>query len=161
VVLQSGFSGCSPALLSWNNPLIGADTETAVKDNPTYTYNLDCAMKYRSLPSAYVIPADISGINNVLDLLDKHFIEYEKLPCGTELPLEQYCGTVKDASLCPKRNVIFENGAYLIPVKGYLAYVAALLFEPDNIDAGVCFCSIAQCGFIEVSDIYRSTEKLR
>ena len=157
VILSSAPSRAEKRRFEWNNPLVGADTTVRVKDNLTYMYDFDTAVRYRKLPTAYVFPADAEGVDAVLSLLDRHDIRYKKLDDGMTLALQSYSGTTADATLNAAADVTFANGAYLVPVDGACAYITALLFEPD-VDAGGAYCSFAQIGTLAVSDIYRMTD---
>ena len=143
-------------LYEWNNPLVGADATVRVKDNPTYLYDFDTAVRYRKLPTAYVFPADAEGVDAVLSLLDRHDIRYKKLDDGTTLALQSYSGNTYGATLNAAADVTFANGAYLVPVDGACAYITALLFEPDVLDS--IYCSLANNTSLAVSDIYRMTD---
>lgn len=143
-------------LYEWNNPLVGADSTVRVKDNPTYLYDFDTAVRYRKLPTAYVFPADVEGIDAVLALLDRHDFRYKKLDAGTTLTLQSYSGNTYGATLNAAADVTFANGAYLVPVDGACAYTIALLFEPDVLDS--IYCSLANNSKLTVSDIYRTTD---
>ena len=157
VILSSAASRAENRRFEWNNPLVGADATVRVKDNLTYMYDFDTAVRYRKLPTAYVFPADATGVNAVLSLLDRHDIRYKKLDDGMTLALQSYSGTTAGATLNAAADVTFANGAYLVPVDGVCAYITALLFEPD-VDAGGTYCSFAQIGTLAVSDIYRMTD---
>lgn len=157
VILSSAASRAENRRFEWNNPLVGADATVRVKDNLTYMYDFDTAVRYRKLPTAYVFPANATGVNAVLSLLDRHDIRYKKLDDGMTLALQSYSGTTAGATLNAAADVTFANGAYLVPVDGVCAYITALLFEPD-VDAGGTYCSFAQIGTLAVSDIYRMTD---
>ena len=143
-------------LYEWNNPLVGADSTVRVKENPTYLYDFDTAVRYRKLPTAYVFPADAEGADAVLSILDRHDIRYKKLDDGMTLALQSYSGTTAGATLNATADVTFANGAYLVPVDGACAYITALLFEPDVPDS--IYCSLANNTPLAVSDIYRMTD---
>ena len=113
-------------------------------------------MRYRKLPTAYVFPADVEGIDAVLALLDRHDFRYKKLDAGTTLTLQSYSGNTYGATLNAAADVTFANGAYLVPVDGACAYTIALLFEPDVLDS--IYCSLANNSKLTVSDIYRTTD---
>ena len=158
IVLQHSYTRHDSATLLWNNPLIAADATVRKATNITKYYMQDIAIKYRSRPTAYVVPADASGIESVLTVLEKQGIAYYLLGEGTTLALAQYSGTSSSATLGAVTDVAFENGAYIIPVDGYKAYLIATLFEPECPDSGEEISTFAQAGYLEVSEIYRSTE---
>lgn len=143
----------------WNNPLIGADGTVRYAENITTLGSNDTAMRYRSLPTAYVFPADATDVASTLALLDRQGIKYYLLGAGTTLTLQQYSGTNESATLSDAKEVTFENGAYIVPLDDYRAYVTAYLFEPDNTDAATDVnATIADAGYLAVDEIYRSTE---
>jgi len=143
----------------WNNPLIGADGTVRYAENITTLGSNDTAMRYRSLPTAYVFPADATDVASTLALFDRQGIKYYLLDAGTTLTLQQYSGTNESATLSDAKEVAFENGAYIVPLDDYRAYVTAYLFEPDNTDAATdIIATIADAGYLAVDEIYRSTE---
>ncbi|MBQ7661354.1 MAG: hypothetical protein IJS44_04800, partial [Clostridia bacterium] len=144
--------------LFWNDPLPGADATIRYPDNPQWTDVYNVASRYRSLPTAYVIPADLAKIDSILSLLDRHGIAYTALHAGCTLSLARYSGTQSRAAVGAEQAYTFANGAYLIPVDGYRAYTTAFLFESDNTDITSGIGTLAQFGYLEVTDIYRSTE---
>ena len=165
VVLKSETSRADEVRFEWNNPLVGADNEVRVADNLTFQYPYDTAVRYRTMPTAYVIAADTEGVENVLALLDRHGIDYKQLPAATTMTLQQYSGSTSSATLSEAKAVTFENGAYLVPVDGARAYITAFLFEPDSNDDS--YAAITKMKFptadettvtISVDSIYRSTE---
>ena len=112
----------------------------------------------RPYPTAYVIPKGIATFDGagpktasatlsyainydyLLDLLDAQGIEYFELEKGTTAPLRQYYRTdtgnsssnTISAALRDEADVVFENGAYGIPMDQATSSVIAMLFEPDN-----------------------------
>lgn len=158
IVLGHARSRSSLYKFVWDNPLIAADGTVRVGDNTASWDAYEIAFRYRTQPTAYVVGADAESIGKVLSILDKHGINYYSLDTKTTLTLQQYGGTVGTATLSEKRDVTFENGAYIIPVDGYMADAISILFEPDNPDMTEGYCTFAQMGLLEVADIYRSTE---
>jgi len=144
--------------LYWNNPLPGPDATIRYADNPQWTDVYNVAARYRTMPTAYVVSADLANIDAMLALLDRHGIEYVSLEAGITLTLSQYSGTETRAIVGTEQAYTFANGAYLIPVDGYRAILTAFLFEPDNTDITEGVGTLVQCGYLTVSDIYRSTE---
>ena len=158
IVLGHARSRSSLYKFVWDNPLIAADGTVRVGDNTSSWDAYEIAFRYRTQPTAYVIDADAEKLDKVLSILDKHGINYYALGGGTTLTLQQYGGTVSTATLSEKSEVAFENGAYIIPVDGYMADAISILFEPDNPDMTEGYCTFVQMGLLEVADIYRSTE---
>ena len=144
--------------LFWNRVLAGPDGTVRMAENLQWQNPYNIANRYRTIPTAYVLSAETEGLPDVLALLDRQAIPYYLLPAGTTLALSRYSGTVTNAILGDETAVTFANGAYVVPVDGYRAYVTAYLFEPDNTDTTQGVCSFVQHGFIAVEDIYRSTE---
>ncbi len=141
-----------------NVPLIGADATVRVADNPIEYFYYDIAVRYRTLPTAYVISKELESIGEILNLLDKHGVNYFELPTGTTLALRQYGGSATTATLAAQKDAEFSSGAYIIPVDGYRAFVTALLFEPDNTDSDSNITTLVQMGYLATTDIYRSEE---
>lgn len=144
--------------LYWNDPLPGPDAIIRYADNPQWTDVYNVAARYRAMPTAYVVSADLANIDAMLALLDRHGIEYVRLAAGSTLTLSRYSGTETRAIVGAEQAYTFANGAYLIPVDGYRAILTAFLFEPDNTDITEGVGTLVQCGYLTVSDIYRSTE---
>lgn len=158
IVLQHTYTRHDTATMLWNNPLVAADATVRRAENTTKYYLQDVAIKYRSRPTAYVVSADATGIDAVLRVLDIHGIDYALLDAGTTLTLKQYSGSSTAATLGVAEDVIFDAGAYIIPVDGYKAYLIATLFEPENPDSGERTTTFAEAGHLAASDIYRSEE---
>jgi len=92
----------------------------------------------RAMPTAYVIPADVSNVSKILELLEIHGIEYKKLEKGTTLSLRRYVITPSEAydlpevSLADAEDITFDDGAYAVSTDSEDAYLIAYLFEPDS-----------------------------
>ena len=85
----------------------------------------------RPAPTAYVIPADLPKIGEIIELMDLQQIEYTLLPAGTAIELQQYTGTVDNIVLSSEQSFSFSNGAYVFQMNQVNAYVLAMLMEPD------------------------------
>ena len=138
--------------------MVGSDANVRKADNITKYYIYDVAMKYRARPTAYVVSKDAAGIDKALATIAKHGIDYYELAGGTTLELKQYSGSASSATLGAAQDVTFENGAYIIPVDGYKAYLISTLFEPECYDSGEEINTLAQAGYLAATDIYRSEE---
>ena len=158
VVLQHSYTRHDSATFLWNNPLVGSDATVRKAENITKYYIQDIAMKYRARPTAYVLAKDTAGLDKVLATLDRQGIDYYELAAGTTLNLKKYSGNASTATLGNAADVTFENGAYIIPVDGYKAYLIATLFEPECYDSGEEINTFVQAGYISATDIYRSEE---
>ena len=119
----------------------------------------DVVQRSRTAPTAYVIPAGESYTQSVLDLMDKQGISYEYLPAGTCVMLQQYTGTVEDASLTDESLVTFPNGAYVFCKNQVRGIILSMLMEPDVTDASANKGTLAQQGILVPTDgvfpIYR------
>ncbi len=158
IVLQHNYTRHDSATMLWNNPLVAADATMVKPENITKYFIQDVAIKYRSRPTAYVVSADTNGIDKVLEVLYKQGIDYYFLEDGTTLTLKRYGGNSTAATLGAAADVTFENGAYIVPVDGYKAYLIATLFEPENPDSGEYTTTFAEAGYIAATDIYRCEE---
>ena len=145
-------------LYTWNNPLVAMDATVRESENLISQYNYDVMVKYRTRPTAYVFPADVEKLDEVLSVLDKQGIAYYLLDSSTTLTLQQYSGDSSLAYLSDAAEFSFENGAYIVPVDGYLANIIAILFEPENFNAQEGSATFVMAGYLNASDIYRSTE---
>ncbi len=145
-------------LYTWNDILVAMDATVRESENPISQFNYDVMLKYRSRPTAYVFPADVKKLDKVLDVLHKQGIYYAYLEAGTVMTLQQYSGDETYASLSEAAEVIFANGAYIVPVDGYLANIIAFLFEPENFNANEGASTFVMAGYLAASDIYRTTE---
>lgn len=114
----------------------------------------DTAIHERSLPTAYVVPADMDHIDILLYILENQGIEYYELDAGSSATVQQYyyAGTFTYnnrnvggyADLRDAAEVTFENGAIVIPMDQVAGNIAAALMEPDNLDSGSYYTSFAQ-----------------
>ncbi|MBQ8837060.1 MAG: hypothetical protein IJ002_06100 [Clostridia bacterium] len=126
----------------------------------------DTVSDFVSMATAYVIPADESDIDKILNLLDMHGIKYTKIRAGSTLTLRKYAGLDTIASLADEvtigdsEEVTFENGAYVITTDTSDAYLITYLFEPDSFPynkADEHTHSITHMGYITGDDaLYRS-----
>ncbi|MBQ8836678.1 MAG: hypothetical protein IJ002_04120 [Clostridia bacterium] len=158
VVLQHSFTRHDSTTFLWNNPLVGSDATVRRESNITKYYIQDIAMKYRARPTAYVLAKGTAGLDKVLATLDRQGIDYYELKAGTTINLKKYSGTASTATLGNAADVTFEDGAYIVPVDGYKAYLTATLFEPECYDSGEEIATFVQAGYITAGDIYRSEE---
>ena len=95
----------------------------------------DQILRTRVAPTAYVIPANLSNIDIILELLQLHDIAYEYLPANSAVNLQQYAGTTELATLSVEQLVAFPAGAYVATMNQENAPILALLMEPDYTDA--------------------------
>lgn len=86
----------------------------------------------RPAPTAYVIPADLAKIDQIVELMDLQQIEYTLLPAGAAIELQQYTGTVENIALSNEQIYAFPNGAYVFQMNQVNAYVLAMMMEPDS-----------------------------
>jgi len=159
IVVAHGRSRSYDYSSPWNNPLVHADGTMITETNPIRWYTQDTADRYRTRPTAYVFPAEVTNLAKILEILDRHGIAYHKLDAGTTLTLQQYGGTAATPKLGAAKSVTFDTGAYIVPVDGYMANTISILFEPDNADVGAdAATTFVQFGLLVNAEIYRSTE---
>ncbi|MBR4864441.1 MAG: hypothetical protein IKU07_07685 [Oscillospiraceae bacterium] len=103
----------------------------------------------RIAPTAYVLPADLSNIDYILNLMDMQGIYYTFIPAGATLPLQQYIGTVTAADLAEEKTVTFRNGAYVFTMAQVDAQILGMLMEVDVNYTASEKGSLAQQGLIE------------
>lgn len=120
----------------------------------------DVINRSRSMPTAYVLSADQGNIATVLALMDRHGISYQLLPAGATLSLQQYTGTVDEATLGEEQEAFFANGAYVFTMNQTTGLILALLMEPDITDLADYSSTLAQQGLVAITDIYRYTQDL-
>ena len=145
-------------ILYWNDPLVGADGTVRYAENMVGQDNYNIAIKYRTRPTAYVFGADCENVASVLQTLDRHGVNYFLLCAGTTLTLGQYSGDATQASVGEAKQITLDAPAYIVPVDGYKANVIANLFEPENHDTAEGAATFVKAGYLNASDIYRSTE---
>ena len=137
-----------------HDQITGTSTQTIMTPK-VYT----AAKRTRVAPTAYVIPADESYTESVLNLMDKHEIAYTFIPAGCRVRLQQYTGTVEEATLAPETTVTFPNGAYVFCRNQVGGQILSMLMEPDVDDLEETKGTIAQSGVIWATDntfpIYR------
>jgi len=116
-----------------------------------YTYTAKWSAKItrsRIAPTAYVLPADLSNIDYILNLMDMQGISYKYIPEGATLPLQQYVGTVELADLSEEKTVTFPNGAYVFTMAQVDAQILAMYMEVDVNYTASEKGSLAQQGLI-------------
>ena len=121
------------------------------------TYNrFDTATAYRSMPTAYVLPADTSNIDAILEKIGAHGLFYTKIQAGSTLTLRRY--TLAEQISCSEaESVTFPNGAYVFLTDTSDSYLMAYLFEPDSYTASDTDASLYQMGLLSSSNtLYRS-----
>ena len=135
--------------------------ETGVITFPTRYPNVyDVATRSRVLPTAYVIPADAQGIDQVLLMAQRHGIAYTLLPEGATMELQHYGGTVTEATLGVETATRFAQGCYVFAMNQEKALVLATLMEPDVTNASSYGGTLAQRGYLQVTDTYRYIRNL-
>jgi len=131
--------------------------------NGKKSFNIvDTLSNFIALPTAYVLDADISGIDNILKLLDLHGIPYTKLSDNATLTLRKYSGGYANTVIGSAESVTFKNGAYAVTLNNSDAYLIAYLFEPNSYpysNAEETSISFAHLGYIKDGDgLYRSEQ---
>ncbi|MCD8115557.1 MAG: M14 family metallocarboxypeptidase [Oscillospiraceae bacterium] len=134
----------------------------------------DTIVRSRTRPTAYVLPADLENIEEILYVIDNQGIEYYTLDPGTTVTLQQYyyVGPYMideetergiEADLYEATEVTFENGAYVFPMDQVGANILAMLMEPDVTDSVGYDGTLYQYGLIDYDEetgdfpIYRYT----
>lgn len=153
------------ALLNMPRPTIYVDG-TYKDENNTKNYSFfDTVSARRTLPTAYVVPADAENIDKVLSLLDMHGIAYTRIINNATLTLRKYEGVASAltssaaVTMAEAEEVTFENGAYVVTTNTSDAYLAAYLFEPDSckyLNAEETAVSLTHMGYITDGDLYRA-----
>ena len=106
----------------------------------------------RPRPTAYVIPADISGIDDILKTVDGHQIQYYKLDNGSSVSLKQYVyQDITSSNLGGERTVTFANGAYVFPMNQTASTLMGLMFEPDVYDNRAYKSDFIRMGYMEAT----------
>jgi hypothetical protein len=132
----------------------------------------DSSHYVRSRPTAYIIPKGVTptSINSgdyainydyILEMMGANRIEYYEIEPGTSAPVRQYYyvsgsqsasftatetinANALVADLRPEENVVFEHGAYVIPLDQVAGAVAVCTFEPDIANSNGSNGTIAQ-----------------
>ncbi|MBR4864738.1 MAG: hypothetical protein IKU07_09185 [Oscillospiraceae bacterium] len=115
----------------------------------------DTIARSRIAPTAYVIAAGESYTEDVLTVVRNHDIEYEFLPAGTTLLLQQYTGTATEAGLTEEKLVTFPKGAYVFYKNQFRGITLSMLMEPDVTDLATYKGTFAQRGMLPVEATYR------
>jgi len=137
------------------------DWATGAVTFPTrYPTVYDVVARSRVAPTAYVIPADLESIEDILTLMDRHGITYTYLPQGATLPLQRYGGTTTEATLSAETLTRFASGCYVFTMNQERALVLGSLMEPDNTNASSYSGTAAQRGYLNVTDTYRYVRDL-
>ncbi len=153
------------ALLTMPRPTIYVDGTYKDESNTKNFSFFDTVSALRTLPTAYVVPADAENIDKVLSLLDMHGISYTRLANNATLTLRKYEGVASAltssaaVTMAEAEEVTFENGAYVVMMNTSDAYLAAYLFEPDSckyVNAEETAVSLTHMGYITEGDLYRA-----
>ena len=110
----------------------------------------------RVAPTAYVIPAE--GSEQILKLMDMHAIEYQYIPEGSTVKLQQYIAG-ETVTLSTETSVTFPGGAYVFCKNQVRGIILSMLMEPDVDDLAEQKGTLVQQGLISAKDgkfpIYR------
>jgi hypothetical protein len=110
----------------------------------------------RVAPTAYVVPAE-SG-EQVRKLMDLHGIEYQFIPAGSTVKLQQYVAG-ETVTLSPESSVTFPEGAYVFCKNQVRGIILSMLMEPDVDDVSEQKGTLVQQGLLSAKDgkfpIYR------
>lgn len=108
---------------------------TANYEQTAYLYE---PSRTRVAPTAYVLPADLPKIDEILELMDLQEIDYYYMEANTAISLQQYSGTVGSdrtttgVTLSTEQMFAFPAGCYVFQMDQANAYVLAKLMEPDD-----------------------------
>ncbi len=104
------------------------------KDNKATISKFDEASVTRPRPISYLIPKDTAKMDDILEVVNVHGIEYSEIPAGTQMTVRGYTGDHWGAELTAAQSVTFANGAYMFPVAQESGIILTLLMEPDMLD---------------------------
>ncbi len=141
------------------------------KDNKTKCYFYDKAERGRTKATAYVIPKNCEGADEVIRLANSHKIDYYELSSGETVMLKQYAGAamldpkksiykIENATLSDETGVNFAGGAYVFPCNQKTGLLLRYLFEPDVTDTESFGSGLCQSGTLKPENIYRSEQNL-
>lgn len=114
------------------NFLIG---DVSGKSTECHTYFIDEVVASRTRPTAYVVPKDAAGADEVVRLLGLHLVECVEAAPGTKISLRQYQKESGNVKLSGEKTVTFEKGAYVFQMDQVTANILAIMMEPDTGDA--------------------------
>lgn len=161
VILESGTSSHSELAEKGYNYNLSTGAAVATTKTPLI---YDVVKRSRVAPTAYVIPDGEAFTAKVLSLMDKHGIDYYRLPAGCIVNLQQYTGTKTQAGLTGEKAVTFPNGAYVFCMNQVRSVTLSMLMEPDVTDAATYKGTLAQQNIISPVDgffpIYRYSRDL-
>ncbi|MBR4863922.1 MAG: hypothetical protein IKU07_05035 [Oscillospiraceae bacterium] len=116
----------------------------------------DVAVRTRTAPTAYVLPADLNNIEQIVSLLTMHGFSYTFLPAGATLPLQRYGGDTTAATLEAETDVRFGSGCYVFTMNTSKGLLLSALLEPDHTNsASKVPGNLAQRELLVTSDTYR------
>lgn len=159
ISLQSETSLSTDNSLLIRRPSFNYATGAQTSNPNIRVYYIDTMLRSRTRPTAYVLPKGEAWEEKVLSLAALHGISYTELEPGAAVKLQQYGGTVQEATLSDEKTVTFATGAYVFTMDQKNAVILALLMEPDVTDANEGTASFVQSGVIGATDgtfpIYR------
>ena len=130
---------------SWAHPAIHVYQSGSIVNETIVPY-VRKVTKTRTAPTAYVIPAGNDYIADILALMDKHNIQYQYIPAGAVVELQQYSGTITDSTvtdvtLSTEMPITFGSGAYVFCKNQVMSNILSAFMEPD-ISASVKSCLV-------------------
>ena len=131
---------------SWAHPAIHVYQSGSIV-NETIVPSVRTVVNSRTAPTAYVIPAGNDYIDEILALMDKHHIQYQFIPAGAVVNLQQYSGTitassVTDVTLSDELPITFGSGAYVFCKNQVKSNILSAFMEPDvsvSVKSGLVF----------------------
>lgn len=118
-------------------PITYFDVQTGetlkTEDKPLTIYRK--IVRTRPRPKCYVLPLGKVWEEELIALLDRHFITYEKRGAGETYRLSQFIRKGDTVTLSEPRPRTFEHGALVVPVAQEASRIVSFLFEADCPDS--------------------------
>ena len=92
-------------------------------------------VRTRPRPAYYVLPLGKPWEKELIALLDRQFIEYEKKGSEETYELAQFIRQGEKIALSEKKTRRFEQGALIVPVAQEASRIVSFLFEADCPDS--------------------------
>jgi len=93
------------------------------------------AVRTRPRPKCYVLPLGKPWEKELTDLLDRHFISYERKEGAQTMTLSRFVKEGDKAVLSEEKERVFEQGVLTVPVAQELSRYVSFLFEADCPDS--------------------------
>lgn len=127
IVLQHG----SGETGRWASPVVHAVTGEVTEPDYTAAYKEHVkALRFRTRPTAYIIPKGLANEDEILRVASNHAVDYYELPANSVVKVQQYIQKENEATLSDERAISFEQGAYVFP-NTVPSTVLGVIMEPD------------------------------